>query len=61
MVQLKSTVVAGPERTSTQAQLIPVATIKTFLAANKVEMPASTQTIVGSATRSVVRVICARR
>jgi S1-C subfamily serine protease len=61
IVQLKPGVVAGPGPAGAQAQLVPVATMKAFLEANKVEMPASTQTIVGSAKRSVVRVICARR
>jgi S1-C subfamily serine protease len=61
MVQLKAAIVAGPGPAGAQAQLVPVATIKAFLDANKIEMPASTQTLVGSATRSLVRVICARK
>jgi S1-C subfamily serine protease len=61
MAQAKAAQVAGPSPAGAQAKLVPLDAIKTFLTAQKVEIPASTRAGLEAAKQSVVRVICARK
>lgn len=61
MVQFNAGVVAGPAPAGPQAKLVPMEAIRSFLMAQKVELPGSTRAGIDAAKQSVVRVICARK
>jgi hypothetical protein len=61
LIQIKSAVVAGPSNAATQARLIPIDELKTFLASRTIAAVAPAAAGIDAAKASVVRVICVRK